>query len=207
MRYDVHYVLKGMSIGFAIAAPVGPIGVLCIRRSLVQGFRIGFITGLGAATADAIYGCIAAFGLTAIARFLTGQQFWLGLIGGSFLCGLGIRIFTSKPATQEVEIQSRGWMTAYSSTLVLTLANPATILSFIAGFASFGLGTSPDFLAASTCALGVFIGSSLWWLILSAGITKIQSQFNFISLRIINRLSGCILCGFGFYIVFRSMFK
>ena len=88
--------LKGLILGFAIAAPVGPIGVLCIRRSLADGQLSGFATGLGAATADALYGCVAAFGLTAVSGFLVKQQFWLGLIGGIFLCYLGMRTFFAK---------------------------------------------------------------------------------------------------------------
>src|SRR5204863_8595800 len=94
------FMLKGLAIGFSIAAPVGPIGVLCIRRSLAEGRRIGLVTGLGAATADAAYGCVAAFGLTAISGFLVGQRGWLALLGGLFLCYLGIRIFSSRPAEQ-----------------------------------------------------------------------------------------------------------
>src|SRR5688572_6374667 len=102
------FFLKGLAIGFCIAAPVGPIGVLCIRRSLAEGMLIGLATGLGAATADAAYGCVAGFGLTAISDFLVGQRFWLGLIGGIFLCYLGIRTFFSKPAEQAATAQGRG---------------------------------------------------------------------------------------------------
>src|ERR1700689_5334867 len=95
---SLHFLFKGVIIGFSIAAPVGPIGVLCIRRSLADGVGMGFVSGLGAATADAAYGCVAAFGLTAISGFLVRQQFWLALIGGLFLCYLGVRTFLSKPA-------------------------------------------------------------------------------------------------------------
>src|SRR5215472_14259762 len=99
-----NFIYKGLIIGFSIAAPVGPIGVLCIRRSLAEGRLIGLTTGLGAATADAIYGCIAAFGLTAISSFLMGQRFWLGLFGGLFLCYLGVRTFMSKPTEQPGDV-------------------------------------------------------------------------------------------------------
>src|ERR1051326_2829952 len=94
------FLLKGLAIGFAIAAPVGPIGVLCIRRSLAEGRWIGLVTGLGAATADAAYGAVAAFGLTTMSGFLVAQRAWLGLVGGVFLFYLGIRTFTSKPADE-----------------------------------------------------------------------------------------------------------
>src|SRR5688572_6978734 len=128
------FLLKGLAIGFCIAAPVGPIGVLCIRRSLAEGTLIGLATGLGAATADAAYGCVAAFGLTAISDFLVGQKFWLGLLGGIFLCYLGVRTFFTKPAPgMESRLQAvSGLGSAYVSTLFLTLTNPMTILSFVA---------------------------------------------------------------------------
>src|SRR6266403_2865835 len=140
--------LKGMAIGFSIAAPVGPVGVLCIRRSMADSRLVGFTTGLGAATADAMYGCVAAFGLTAVSGFLVGQKFWLGLIGGIFLCWLGVRKFMSKPAERPAEIAGSGLASAYFSTLLLTLTNPMTILSFVAVFAGFGLVASPNYLAA-----------------------------------------------------------
>src|SRR6185503_6615601 len=142
---ELSFLLKGMGIGFSIAAPVGPIGVLCIRRSLADGRWIGFVTGLGAASADAAYGCIAGFGLTAISNFLTGQQFWLALFGGAFLCYLGIHTFISKPPPQAATVREDGLFSAYFSTLLLTLTNPATILSFMAVFAGFGLAASPNY--------------------------------------------------------------
>jgi threonine/homoserine/homoserine lactone efflux protein len=201
------FFLKGVAIGFAIAAPVGPIGVLCIRRTLAGGFGTGFVTGLGAATADAAYGSVAAFGLTAVSNFLTGQQFWLGLVGGIFLCYLGIRTFVSKPAELGATVQTCGRASAYLSTVLLTLANPATILSFVAVFAGFGLGASPDYPAASALVLGVFAGSALWWLILSAGMTRFRSRMTISRMRVVNRLSGCILFAFGFRVLPGLMFK
>lgn len=201
------FFLKGMAIGFAIAAPVGPIGVLCIRRTLAGGFSTGFVTGLGAATADAAYGSIAAFGLTAVSDFLIGRQFWLGLIGGIFLCYLGIRTFMSRPAEQEAKVHQHGRASAYVSTLFLTLTNPATILSFIAVFAGFGLGASLDYPAAGALVLGVFTGSALWWLILSTGMTLFRSRMNLPRMRVVNRLSGCILFAFGFRILLGLVLK
>ena len=97
------FLLKGVVIGFSIAAPVGPIGVLCIQRSLAEGRRVGLATGLGAATADAAYGCVAGFGITAVSGFLVGQRLWLSAAGGLFLCVLGVRTFFSRPAEQAAE--------------------------------------------------------------------------------------------------------
>ena len=193
------FLLKGVAIGVAIAAPLGPIGVLCIRRSLLEGRRLGFVTGLGAATADALYGCVAAFGLTAISGALVGLRAWLALAGGLFLCGLGVRTFRSTAATQAVPIQGRGLLPAYLSTVFLTLTNPMTLLSFVAVFAGLGLGAAPDYLAAGAWVSGVFIGSALWWLLLSSGASSLQSRVGSAGARALNRVSGCIICAFGIY--------
>jgi len=139
---DFGSLLRGIIIRFSIAAPVGPIGVLCIRRTLAEGRVYGLISGLGAATADAIYGCVAGFGLTFISSFLISQQIWLRLIGGGFLCLLGIRIFLSEPAKQAASTKGNGFLSAYASTFLLTATNPMTILSFAAIFAGLGVGST-----------------------------------------------------------------
>ena len=161
-----------MIIGFSIAAPVGPIGVLCIRRTLADGRAAGLATGLGAATADAIYGCLAAFGLTALTAALVGGQMWIRLIGGAFLLYLGVRTFLAKPSGSAAEARGSGLLSAYASTFLLTLTNPMTILSFVAVFAALGLGTThPEPLSAAVLVLGVFVGSAVWWLTLSGGVS------------------------------------
>src|SRR5207249_1566110 len=152
------FLAKGLAIGFCIAAPVGPIGVLCVRRSLADGMLIGLATGLGAATADAAYGAVAAFGLTAISDFLVGQKFWLSLIGGIFLCYLGARTFVTRPAEQPANAQGSGLAGAYVPTMFLTLTNPMTILSFVAVFAGIGFGTAKSYANASILVFGVLFG-------------------------------------------------
>ena len=193
------FLLKGLALGFSIAAPVGPIGVLCIRRSLAEGRQIGFATGLGAATADAIYGAVAAFGLTVISSFLVGQKWWLGLIGGIFLCYLGVRTFLSRPAESGVTMPNGDQASAYCSTLILTLTNPMTIFSFVAVFAGFGLAKSPDYFAASLLVAGVFAGSAFWWLLLSTGAALFRSRVTPNWMRAVNRFSGGVIFGFGVY--------
>jgi threonine/homoserine/homoserine lactone efflux protein len=189
--------LKGLIIGFSIAAPVGPIGVLCIRRTLAQGRAIGLVSGLGAASADAFYGCIAGFGLTAISSFLVDQQDWFRLIGGAFLCYLGIRTLLAHPAEQSAEVSSKnGLPAAYASTLALTLTNPATILAFAAIFTSLG-AASEGYGAALILVAGVFSGSALWWLILSGGVSLLRGSFTPRRLRWVNWISGAILITFG----------
>jgi threonine/homoserine/homoserine lactone efflux protein len=195
---DPSLLLRGLVIGFSIAAPVGPIGVLCISRTLAGGLISGLISGLGAATADAIYGCVAGFGLTFLSSFLIQQKMWLSMVGGLFLCYLGLRTFLAKPAEQSSSAPSAGSIGAYASTFVLTLTNPMTILSFTAIFAGLGIGSvQRNYLSAAAIVLGVFTGSSLWWLVLTIGVSTIRSKFNPQRLRWVNRVSGAVISGFG----------
>jgi threonine/homoserine/homoserine lactone efflux protein len=192
--------LRGLLIGFSIAAPVGPIGVLCIRRTLAQGRIYGLVSGLGAATADACYGSIAALGLTLISAFLIDQANWLRLIGGTYLCYLGIKTFRSKPAAQAADVaaRGRGLLGAYTSTLFLTLTNPLTILSFAAIFAGLGAGAaSGNIWSALLMVAGVFLGSCAWWMILVALTSLFRSRLSTVGLAWVNRVSGGIILMFG----------
>jgi len=194
----ISFLLRGLLIGFSIAAPVGPIGVLCIRRTLAEGRIPGLVSGLGAATADATYGGIAGFGLTFISSLLISQQVWLRLIGGIFLCYLGLRTFLTRPAEQAALAKGNGLIGMYASTLFLTLTNPLTILSFAAIFAGLGVAsTGGNYLAAGILVLGVFLGSALWWFILSGGVSIFRTKFTTRGLRWVNRISGIIIMGFG----------
>ena len=187
-------------IGFSIAAPVGPIGVLCIRRTLAEGRITGLVSGLGAATADAIYGSIAGFGLAFISNFLVSQQVWLRLVGGAFLLYLGIRTLLAKPSEQAAATHGSGLPGAYASTFLLTLTNPITILSFVAIFAGLGLaGTASHYASAGVLVLGVFIGSAVWWFLLSGGVGLFRDKFNPRALLWVNRISGLIILGFGIF--------
>jgi threonine/homoserine/homoserine lactone efflux protein len=192
------FLLRGVVIGFAVAAPVGPIGVLCIRRTLADGRATGLVSGLGAATADAIYGCVAGFGLVFVSNFLISQRAWLRLIGGAFLLYLGVRTFLAKPAEQAASARGDGLVGAYASTFFLTLTNPLTILSFAAIFAGLGVGgASGNYLSAATLVLGVFLGSALWWIILSVTTSLFRARFSPRGLRWVNRISGAVIAGFG----------
>jgi threonine/homoserine/homoserine lactone efflux protein len=192
------YLLQGIGLGFAIAAPVGPIGLLCIRRSLALGQWMGLATGLGAATADGVYGCIAGFGLTAIADSLVAQAQVLKIVGGLFLCYLGLKTMLSKPPTEIAHLTGRGLMGAYTSTFVLTLTNPATILSFIAIFAGLGIiEAGRSWSMSLAIVLGVFSGSALWWLFLSWGVTLFRQRLNAQRILWLNRLAGMAILVFG----------
>ncbi len=195
---EISIFLKGLLLGFSIAAPVGPIGVLCIRRTLAEGRASGFVSGLGAATADAFYGGIAGFGLAFISSFLIGQQFWFKLIGGGFLCYLGVKTFLSKPADRAASAAGTGLIGAYASTVFLTLTNPATVLSFVAVFAGLGIASrGGDYASAATLVLGVFLGSALWWLLLSGGVSLFRGKFDARAMQWVNRISGAIIGAFG----------
>ena len=191
------FLLGGIILGFSIAAPVGPIGVLCIRRTLARGRASGLVSGLGAATADAIYGCVAGFGLTFISSFLVNQQTGLRLIGGVFLCYLGLKTLLTKPAEQVTVADGMGLVGAFASTFLLRLLNRMSIISFAAIFAGLGLaGTGGSYLSAGILVLGVFLGSALWWLLLSVGFGLLRDRFNLGGLRWINRISGAVIAGF-----------
>lgn len=192
------FLLKGLLIGFSVAAPVGPIGILTIRRTLAEGRLSGFATGMGAAVADMAYGMVAAFGLTAVSAFLLTQSFWLRLLGGLFLLYLGLRIMLSKPATAAGAAEGRGLLRNFVSTFFLTVTNPATILSFVAIFAGLGLGSAQAGAADSAVLVaGVLAGSALWWLLLSTVVGFFASRLTPGHLQWVNRCSGLIVIGFG----------
>ncbi len=195
---NFQFIITGLIIGFSIAAPVGPIGVLCIRRTLAEGRTHGLISGLGAATADAVYGCIAAFGLTVIANVLVQQQFWLRLFGGAFMCIIGVKTLLAKPAAKACERRGRGLFGAYGTTFLLTLTNPMTILSFAAIFAGVGVGSAvSDYGSAALLVFSVFAGSALWWLIFSGTVSFLRTRVTPKILTWINRVSGAVIIGFG----------
>jgi len=198
-----NYLIKGFIIGLSIAAPVGPIGVLTIKRTLTEGRISGFVTGMGAACADAAYGAVAGFGIIAISSFLISQEFAIKLIGGLFLIYLGVRSFLSKPATKEAAVASKGLLNNFVSTFFLTLTNPSTILSFIAIFAGLGLAsTSSDYFSSSAIVLGVFIGSALWWFILSFTVNFFRHKITSDRLLWVNRFSGIVLGSFGLFALY-----
>ena len=197
---DISFFIRGLLIGLSIAATVGPMSVLCIQRTLNKGQLYGLVSGLGIATADGVYGSIAAFGLTLITNFLINEQIWIRLIGGIFLVYLGIKTLLSKPPERATTLtmHSTGYLGAYASTFLLTLTNPLTILSFAAIFAGIGVGSaSKSFLSAAVVVLGVFSGSTLWWIILTGIISLLRKKMDVQWLIWINRISGAIITLFG----------
>jgi threonine/homoserine/homoserine lactone efflux protein len=197
---NVSFYIRGLLIGLSIAAAVGPMSILSIQRTLNKGQLYGFISGLGIATADAVYGSIAAFGLTLITNFLLNEQIWIRLIGGLFLMYLGIKTILSQPSeiAATLDMKSSSYIAAYTSTFFLTITNPLTILSFAAIFAGIGVGSaSKNFISAAAVVLGVFSGSTLWWIILTSAISLFRKKLNTQWLLWINRVSGAIITIFG----------
>jgi len=202
----IDYFIKGLIIGVSVAAPVGPIGVLTIKRTLTEDRTSGFVTGMGAALADTVYGIIAGCGLTAISSFLLTQAFWLKLIGGLFLLFLGVKSFMSKPPEKSAEIASKGLFYNFISTFFLTVTNPSTILSFLAIFAGLGLGSSKtDYFSSMILVFGVFLGSALWWFILSFTVSFFRSKVTDNRLVWINRISGALITAFGLWTLYSCL--
>lgn len=195
---EASFFVKGLLIGLSIAATVGPMSVLCMQRTVYKGQLYGLVSGLGIATADAVYGSIAGFGIALIANFLVSQQLWIRLIGGVFLLYLGIKTLLTRPAERTASASANGFVGAYVSTFLLTLTNPLTILSFAAIFAGIGVGgASKSYVSATIVVAGVFTGSTLWWCILTGGISLLRGKFTARWLLWINRSSGVIIALFG----------
>lgn len=189
--------LRGLVIGFTIAAAVGPISLLTIRRTIAHGRVYGLVSGLGVATADASYAGVAAFGLTAITGMLVSGRFLLGLVGGAIIVLLGIRTIRSRPGEVAREADRPGLASAYLSIFALTMTNPMTILSFAAVFAGLGLATGSSFTDALVLTLAVWVGSSLWWVLLTAVVGWLRERVSARALLWVNRISGAVLVVFG----------
>lgn len=195
--------LKGLAVGFSIAAPVGPIGLLCIRRTLTGGWSLGLATGMGAATADMVYGLVAAAGLTAVTEVLVGARQPLQFAGGALLILLGLMSLRAEAPKERAGADSTRRATAYATTFLLTLANPATILSFAAVMA--GLGAMSASGQTVMLVAGVFAGSALWWLALSTAVSLIRHRFAPSVLAWINRGSGAAIMVFGILALTEAM--
>ncbi len=193
---DSGFFLKGFILGFSIAAPVGPIGVLCIRRTLNHGTVNGLMTGLGAATADSFYGLIAGLGIAVITSELIAYQWWIRLVGGLFLVYLGVRIFRSRVEEHCPSARAGNSAMAFASALFLTVTNPATILSFLAVFAGLGLTGETNYERIIELVAGVWTGSALWWLILSSSVSLVRGKMTPKRLAWVNRLSGTVILAF-----------
>jgi threonine/homoserine/homoserine lactone efflux protein len=189
--------IRGLIIGFTIAAAVGPISLLVIRRTIEHGGIYGFASGLGVATADASYGAIAAFGLTAVTSVLVSGQVVLGIVGGVIIALLGVRTMLSRPGEVARDAARPGLPGAFASIYALTMTNPMTILSFAAVFAGLGLVSGSSFFDAAVLTLGVWAGSTLWWVALTSIVAWLRERVSTRALLWVNRISGAALVVFG----------
>jgi threonine/homoserine/homoserine lactone efflux protein len=189
---------QSLLIGLSIAAPVGPIGLLTIQRTLQRGRGAGLATGLGAAAADAVYGAIGAYGVAAVIGALTAARLPLAVVGGAFMLWMAWSIWRAPVTTQAASARDGGdWLRCFGGTFVLTLSNPATILSFIAVFGALAgraTVTSPAVMVA-----GVLIGSALWWLLLSTLVSHLRERFDARWRRRVNALSAAVLAAFALW--------
>ena len=197
--------IRGLIVGFTIAAAVGPISLLVIRRTIAHGGIYGFASGLGVATADASYGGIAAFGLTAITSLLVSGKPLLGVVGGAIIMLLGIRTMLSEPGDVARDTERPGLLGAFASIYALTMTNPLTILSFAAVFAGLGLAIGSSFVDAAVLTLAVWAGSTLWWVVLTSIVSWLRERVSTRALHLINRISGVALVIFGLVAVFGAL--
>lgn len=191
----------GLKIGFIVAAPVGPIALLIMRRTLNEGRLAGILSGLGAATADLLCGLVAALGVSAVTTLIDTHRGALQLIGGIFMVVLGVNTFRAKdPAAAKRPLHERNLFLAYLFTLLLTLSNPLTLLGLIGILAAFNIG-GPDQTHLETVVLssGIFIGSALWWVFLCNIAGWLGHKLGNHTLHVLNMAAGALILGFGLW--------
>ncbi|HEY3195506.1 MAG TPA: LysE family transporter [Candidatus Dormibacteraeota bacterium] len=191
--------LRGFALGFAIAASPGPIFFLCLRRTLIRGWRHGLVSGFGVATADGFYAALAAFGVGAITSVLVGQQRWLALGGGAVLIAIGVKTtFERRPAADvAAAANGAGLVWDYLSTLGLTITNPSTIISFAALVAALGIGLQGGYLPPGLVVVGVFLGSATWWCVLAALAAGLRARMTAQMVRGISVISAIAIASLG----------
>jgi len=194
-------ILSGLLIGVAVAAPIGPVNLICIRRTLKYGMLNGFMSGAGAAVGDGVFAIVAAFGVTAVISFVAAYSGWLQLVGGVFLLGLGVRTWFDHPHLDDkLPDGSLGdLLPVISVTFFLTITNPATMLGFIAifgGVADFTIGTE-DYMRASILVASVISGSVLWWAAITGFVSLFRDRMTDTGLALLNKISAVIIVLFG----------
>ena len=197
---EIDFLIKGIIVGFLASIPLGPVGVLCIQRTINKGRTSGVISGMGAATVDSFYALVAAFGLTYIINFIVEQQFYIELIGGGVLIFLGAKIFNTNPIRQirRHRRKKNRLIEDYFSVFLLTLSNPLALFLFVAAFAGMGMVDSDNSsFKSSFIILGVFIGAMIWWFALTFFINLFRKKFRLKQLWWINKIAGLIIVIFG----------
>jgi threonine/homoserine/homoserine lactone efflux protein len=190
---------KGIVVGIIIAMPVGPVGTLCVQRTITEGKINGFLTGLGATTADVIFGFIAAFGLTVVSNFLIDQQEWIRLLGGIIICLIGVKVFFLETQKKITPTKSPNHINAFGSAFLIAITNPITIITFVVMFAGLGLvvGSNSQYGSASLTVFGVFVGSGFIWLTLWGMSLIFRERFDFGRMTWVNKIAGIVIFIFG----------
>jgi putative LysE/RhtB family amino acid efflux pump len=196
---------KGVVLGLSIAAPVGPMALLCLRTTLAHGFVPGLLGGLGVAAGDVFYAALAAFGLQAATALLTGQSLWLGVLGGLYLVWFGIGTMRQPLPTAAASNGRRRGLSTFVTTFLLTLANPPTIMIFAAMFASLGLVEAQRGTGTALAVIaGVFLGSAGWWVLFAVVVSRLGGRLRGPVFVWINRVSGAALAAFGFWALVKA---
>ena len=197
---EVGFLIKGLIVGFLASIPLGPVGVLCIQRTINKGRIYGLFSGLGAATIDSFFALVAAFGLTYIINFIEEQQFYIQLIGGVVIIILGVKIFNTNPIKQirRHRKKKNKLIEDYFSVFFLTLSNPLAIFLFVAAFAGIGIVSSDDSNVKSFLIIsGVFLGATSWWATLTFFVDLFRKRFRLKQLWWINKIAGLLIIMFG----------
>ncbi len=216
MPENVVLMAAGLMIGVVVAAPVGPVNLICIRRTLAFGRLNGFLSGTGAALGDGLFALVVAFGLTAVSGFLHGWEAWILSIGGLLLIGMGVhtyfanpRPFANRPGTRlPSRERGRGLFSAFASTFLLTITNPATMAGFVALFSGLGLGGEEMTYGRAALLVGAVIaGSALWWLVVTTFTGRFKGKLSLPTLQLINRVSGMAIGSFGIFVLGRMLVR
>lgn len=194
---SVELLIRGVLAGLIITAPVGPVNVLCVERTVTKGWRSGIVSGFGSALADAIYATIAGFSITFVIQFLIRELFWIRLFGGILLILLGIWYYFRPPKTGAQKEEKDSDTVDTASTFFLTLTNPTTVLSFMAVLAALGLGNSRPWYLTLLMVGGIFMGAMLWWVVLTGITNRLRDRFTEGSMLWMNRIGGLAIGIFG----------
>ena len=197
MMMDLVLPIRGLAVGLIIAAPVGPVNVLCIQRTIERGWKSGILSGLGAAIADTLYGAIAGFSISLVIQFLIREEFWIRLVGGILLMGIGVVYYRKPPRSLAAAAAHPYTNSDFLSTLLLTATNPTTVLSFLAVLAMLGLGKQRPLWQTSFLVVGIFFGSMTWWTILASVASLLRRRITDRTMRWMNRVAGIAIGGFG----------
>jgi threonine/homoserine/homoserine lactone efflux protein len=201
---DILLLVKGAIVGFLASIPLGPVGVLCIQRTINKGKTSGLYSGLGAAVVDMLYAVVAVLGLSFIIKFIEEQAIYFQFMGGIVLFILGIRIFYTNPVHQirKHRRKKSNLIEDFFSVVVLTLSNPLAVFLFIAAFAGMGIVTAnKTWFDSGLLIVGVFLGATFWWFLLTRTVNAFRKKFRLKQLWWVNKIAGAVIVLFGFFTV------